>query len=224
MIICGTINAIVLSEMESQRSTRIAAFTVWNNRISPVFDTSRYVHIVVVEEGRILRENQEFLSDDNIIHKVRRIIDLGVDDLICGAISRSIYYIAQNSGINIIPFVSGALDDVIQGWMANRLNSEIFAMPGCWRQEKGRHQGREINNKEYSMQGKGSGGGGRSKGMGQGGGMGRGQGRGNNPVVGDNTGYCECPKCGHREAHERGIPCFQKQCPNCKVAMIRSVN
>lgn len=26
---------------------------------------------------------------------------------------------------------------------------------------------------------------------------------------------CECPKCGHKEPHKRGIPCIQVKCPKC---------
>lgn len=34
-------------------------------------------------------------------------------------------------------------------------------------------------------------------------------------------GRCVCPACGHREAHLRGIPCFNRQCPNCGTEMKR---
>jgi hypothetical protein len=34
-------------------------------------------------------------------------------------------------------------------------------------------------------------------------------------------GSCVCPRCGRQEPHERGIPCAQKQCPTCGVAMTR---
>jgi len=75
--------------------------------------------------------------------------------------------------------------------------------------------------------GKGSGGG---KGRGQGGGKGSGGGGRNMPGAGSGqTGgagaysgdiTCTCPNCGYREPHERGIPCLQKRCPTCGVALI----
>ncbi len=34
-------------------------------------------------------------------------------------------------------------------------------------------------------------------------------------------GVCVCPRCGHHEPHERGVPCTQKQCPKCGTCMIR---
>jgi len=56
---------------------------------------------------------------------------------------------------------------------------------------------------------------------GQGGGQGGGRGRKGGPLAGGVGGYCVCPNCGHREPHERGVPCIQVKCPQCGTGMIR---
>ncbi len=56
-------------------------------------------------------------------------------------------------------------------------------------------------------QGRGQGGGGRGRQPG-----GRGMGPG---------GDCVCPNCGHKAAHQRGIPCNQRECPKCGAKMTR---
>jgi len=48
------------------------------------------------------------------------------------------------------------------------------------------------------------------------GGRGRMGGRGLGP-----SGDCVCPKCGYREPHPRGQPCFDMRCPKCGTPMIR---
>ncbi len=59
-------------------------------------------------------------------------------------------------------------------------------------------------------------------GRGRGGrGQGTGMGRMGGAQAGGALGVCICPNCGQRQPHERGIPCYQKQCPNCGTAMIR---
>jgi len=35
--------------------------------------------------------------------------------------------------------------------------------------------------------------------------------------------YCVCPQCGHKEEHERGIPCAQKKCPKCGARMMGEI-
>ena len=35
------------------------------------------------------------------------------------------------------------------------------------------------------------------------------------------SGNCVCPKCGYKEAHQTGVPCYQKKCPKCQSPMTR---
>ena len=58
---------------------------------------------------------------------------------------------------------------------------------------------------------------GSGKGMGRGGG-GRGLGGGSAAGPG---GYCVCPNCGEKAAHQLGNPCYEQKCPKCGTAMTR---
>lgn len=195
------------------------AFAYWDNRIAPVFDTARQIHVVEVQAGQLVSEAQETLSEDMSVQKALRLMELGVGVLVCGAISRPMHELVVAYGIQVIPFVAGELREVIQAWLKGDLGRDTFAMPGCC----GRGRRRRmccISKEEYEMNGKGRGGIGKSGGQGQGGG-GQGRGRMGGPLAGGAVGTCQCPKCGHREAHERGVPCVQKLCPKCGTAMTR---
>lgn len=202
-----------------------AAFTTWENRIAPVFDVSRQIHLVEVERGRIVGEAEEALTEEMSVQKALRLAELGVDTLVCGAISNTMLDMVAAYGIRVIPFVSGDLREVIEAWMNKGLERDLFAMPGCCgarrrlRQSKGSNRGRRTMN--------GSGRGGRRAGAGQGKGQGGrsqtggGRGRMGGPSAGGPGGNCVCKECGHQEPHERGTPCTQRQCPKCGAAMKR---
>lgn len=197
------------------------AFAYWDNRIAPVFDIARQIHVVEAESGRIVAETGEALADDLPVQKVIRLAELGVGTLVCGAISRPLHAMVAAYGIQVIPFVAGDLSEVIQAWLSGNLERDTFAMPGCCGRGRRRRWGAcGMNQEEYLMNGRKRGG------MGQGGGQGQGRGgqcrgRMGGPLAGGVVGTCLCPKCGHREPHERGVPCVQKQCPKCGTAMTR---
>jgi hypothetical protein len=62
------------------------------------------------------------------------------------------------------------------------------------------------------------------KGSGIGAGKGGAAGAGRGATRGGSMGppvECVCPQCGDKVPHERGVPCFQQQCPKCGTAMTR---
>jgi predicted Fe-Mo cluster-binding NifX family protein len=202
-----------------------AAFAGCGERIAPVFDVARKIHLVEAAAGKTVRETQELLQDGWPVQKALRLAELGVDTLVCGAISRSLHEMIAANGIRVIAFVAGDLRQVIEAWLKGGLDEATYAMPGCRRRgrlrgEYGSSDWRQFMNGGRGMtgQGGGSGAGGGGRGRGRGG---RGQGRVGGPPAAGPGGYCVCPKCGEKQPHERGIPCVDRKCPKCGTGMTR---
>lgn len=105
------------------------ALAVLNNRIAPVFDTARNLVVVEDEDGKASQEIS--LAEETPVQRALYLAEIGVNVLICGAVSRSLYAMIQARGIAIHSFVSGDLADVLQAYRDGRLDTPDFAMPGC---------------------------------------------------------------------------------------------
>lgn len=113
------------------------AISSWNGRVSPVFDVSRQVAVMEAKDGKIINRQEHDLESGEFYAKVIRLTELGIDTLICGAVSRPLADMIIARGIRLVPFVAGETDQVAKAYLAgNQLNTS-FAMPGCC----GRRQG-----------------------------------------------------------------------------------
>ena len=90
------------------------AVTIWNDRIAPVFDVARDIRLVEVIDGRMLDPQEEILTGELPVQKALRLVELGVDTLICGAISRPVGAMIAGYGIQVVPFLAGNPEAVIR--------------------------------------------------------------------------------------------------------------
>jgi predicted Fe-Mo cluster-binding NifX family protein len=197
------------------------ALTVWNGRISPVFDVSRKILVLDIHNGVVTGRREEPIEGIDPAQKAGKLAQWQVRQLICGAISRPLAGLFAAYGIRTIPFIAGDAEEVIEAYLARKLPNRSMAMPGCFGGGRRRYPGKSDNDKEENyMFGK------RRGGMGQGGGRrqgqgGQGAGRMGGPFAAGPSGYCICPQCGQKEPHERAVPCLTRKCPKCGAKMTR---
>jgi len=107
------------------------AIPIWENRVSPVFDTAQKVLLCDIREGVVSGRREEGLASGFPKRRVSQLAEMGVNVLICGAISRSLANMVAAAEIQVIPFVAGDVDDVIRAFVDGRLAGPAFLMPGC---------------------------------------------------------------------------------------------
>jgi predicted Fe-Mo cluster-binding NifX family protein len=106
------------------------ALTVWENRISPVFDCARLLLVADIENQTVTgRCFMPFLTTFPAL-RAAELFDLGIDVLICGAISHVFASTVEAYGIQIYPFVTGDPNRVLDAYLSDTLNRPDFHMPG----------------------------------------------------------------------------------------------
>lgn len=107
------------------------AFSVWEQRIAPVFDTSRQIHLVESDGTRIISKRVFAISGEDVPQMLTWLSEQGVDTLVCGAVSRPLQERLAAIGIKVFPFVAGDLRQVITALLDGSLKGAAFTMPGC---------------------------------------------------------------------------------------------
>ncbi len=114
------------------------AVPIWEDRVSPVLDSASRLLVVEVEEEKESSRFETLLDVQDMSRRCCRIQGLGVDTLICGALSRPLLRRLMASGIRIIAGISGNLEDVLAAYFGGDLDSREFLMPGFKRQRSSR--------------------------------------------------------------------------------------
>ena len=119
------------------------ALPVWNERIAPLFDVCRKLHLAEVDAGCIVATSEADLWQGEPSGKALQLQEMGVSVLICGAISRPVQRMVTARNIQVIPFVTGVGTEVIQAWLRGSLDDSCYAMPGCCGRRKRCRAGQE---------------------------------------------------------------------------------
>jgi predicted Fe-Mo cluster-binding NifX family protein len=107
------------------------ALTVWENRISPVFDCAQMLLVVDIAEHRETGRHFEPFHYETPFSRAAKLSDLGVQVLICGAVSDHFANMIETYRIRIISFIAGAVEDVLDSYLVDGVCDSKFRMPGC---------------------------------------------------------------------------------------------
>jgi len=109
------------------------AIPVWNGRVSPVFDVARTIRVVDVDvdRGAVVADSTHALEPGR---PVSALAALGVDVLVCSAVSPTIEAAVWVSGVEVISDICGPPDEIVEALAAGDADLCRFRSPGSRRQ------------------------------------------------------------------------------------------
>lgn len=121
---------------------KVVAITVWQGRISPVFDVAEEILLYRIPVSGAVTRMTVYLEEGSVYQKVDTLLLHKVTVLICGAMSRFAAGIISSHSIEVHSFRAGGVEDLIAGLSSGSIEAERFSMPGCICKKKNKRERR----------------------------------------------------------------------------------
>ena len=120
------------------------AIPQWHGRVSPVFDVAGSLLLVGINHGVEESRQSVDLKDDSPCARANLMAEMGVDVLICGAISWPLAMALSAAGVEVTSRICGDVEEVLAAFIHGRLTQDAFRMPGCGDGRRGVHASRRV--------------------------------------------------------------------------------
>jgi len=108
----------------------IIAIANWQGMVSPVFDVSNKLCIIDVKNEKEQKRENVVLKEMNFFLRAKEMANMGIEVLICGAISHELETALISSGIKVIGFMCGEVESILKAFIRGSLSDSRFFMPG----------------------------------------------------------------------------------------------
>ncbi len=106
------------------------AVTVWEDTVSTVCDFSSRLLVFDVTGDEVKKRSFIPFETGIMPERVNQLEALGVEVLLCGAISRPLERMIRASGVKVIPCLRGSIEEVIGAYLDGGLSDARFILPG----------------------------------------------------------------------------------------------
>jgi predicted Fe-Mo cluster-binding NifX family protein len=106
------------------------AVPVFNGRVSPVLDSCTQFYMLKPIEKKETAVRILPVKGGSIFERISEIKKLGIQVIICGAVSESFYNLLRESDIEVVCGITGDIDEVVAAYRAGSLSDARFRMPG----------------------------------------------------------------------------------------------
>lgn len=106
------------------------AIPTFGTRVSPRFDCAEEIAVMTVEAGRLSERRELATWDWSADERVRRLLDLDVDTVLCGGIDRSTTCRLQSEGVTVYGWIAGEVEDALAALLDGALTGDAEATGG----------------------------------------------------------------------------------------------
>lgn len=107
------------------------ALPIWDGRVSPVFDVAQELLVADVKDHAVGAQATHVITETGAGARAKMLGDLGVSVLICGAISQALEHLLLWRGVRVISRRCGEATEILEAYLAGRLDEPRYLMPGC---------------------------------------------------------------------------------------------
>ena len=110
---------------------RRIAVTVWGQRVSPVFDSARTLLIAEIDGNTLINVSHLTFDPERPLELLHMLRAQRVALIICGAVSEGPATMIEAAGIDLLPFITGDVRQILEAYRQGQLVGAEFKMPGC---------------------------------------------------------------------------------------------
>lgn len=131
------------------------ALSVFENRMSPVFDWSNQLVVIERDDSKEVNRAKYCISGMSPAARAEYLAGMNVNTLLCGGISITLLDRVEAHGITVIPWIAGDMEQVLGAFLEGRILSSNFFMPGSCRAQHQQGGGRRWRVGRCSRRGRG---------------------------------------------------------------------
>ena len=109
------------------------AVPICDGHVSPVLDTAARLLVVRRHRGAEVERREIPLGPDPQTTLVEQVAELGVDVLLCAAVSEPLRRALENQGVRVEMHLCGEAEGLLAAYRGAHWQRAKFRMPGCWR-------------------------------------------------------------------------------------------
>jgi predicted Fe-Mo cluster-binding NifX family protein len=133
-----------LLNVKRGNNTMKIAIPVFHTKISPRFDQAQGFVLLETENGSIIARKTLTTKGWSVLDKMKHLVSLEVNTLICGGIDRASLQYLGFKGIKIYSWVTGEVEDAVSCFLSHRMRPGIIlgkhgTMIGRWQFCRGRN-------------------------------------------------------------------------------------